>query len=326
DGAVNVPLFSNREREVVGTLFRHFGGSPARGWGLERVRARLQAFTRELLAALRLDGTPPGLPLDPSRPRVIVCARGGERSAAVTAHLRSLGYPVQRLVGGYRAHRARVRGLLGSFAPPGIVVLNGLTGCGKTRVLREVARRYPGRVIDLEGLAGHRSSLLGDIGLKPVPQKAFESRLVAVLEGLEGPWTLIEWEARRIGDRELPATLYRAMRAAPQVELVAPMERRIEILCEEYGAGDGLEEIRRRLPALAPYPRIGEEGVLELEGLLEAGRAGEAARLLLERHYDPRYRHGNRALRLIRRLELGSFADTAARVVSAMDELRESLA
>lgn len=318
-GARNVPLFDDRERAVVGTLYRMHGAPGAREWGAQRVGARLEAYVQELEAALELP-----VPDGDRRPRVVVCARGGQRSGAVTAALRALGHPVRRLRGGVRAYREWVRTELDQVRLVGPFVLNGLTGVGKTRVLRAIQKSHPDRVIDLEGLAGHRSSILGDIGLQPVSQRRFEAALAQDLRQLAGPWTLCEWEARRLGNREIPLALYRELHAAPQIELVASLERRIEILRDEYLGCGGVAEVQRRLGALAAYPALGPEGVAELRAWLSEGRIDDTVRVLLERHYDPRYRHGHAGLAFVQQFTLrgsqeGHFRETAAEVMDWLD-------
>jgi len=330
-GATSVPLFSDRERAVVGTLFRHLGESEARRWGGERVHERLEPFFDEVRLALQLPREPEA-PADP-RPRVICCARGGERSGAVTALLRERGHPVRRLAGGYRSYREGIRARLGTLGVPGPVLLDGLTGSGKTAVLREVARLRPRQVLDLEGLARHRSSLLGDIGLVPASQKEFESGLVAAVDRLEGPWTLIEAESRRVGDREIPSSLYREMRAARRVELAATTAQRVALLHADYLGVDrgsdrppeaAIEAVCERISALVAYPRVGEAGVRWLRERLRSGAIDEAVRFLLEEHYDPRYRHGMvkgaPALRLDRSgLGAGSIEESARRLIDWLD-------
>ena len=60
-------------------------------------------------------------------------------------------------------------------------LLGGRTGSGKTEVLQALAQLEGGAAIDLEGLANHRGSAFGGIGLGPQPtQLAFEEGLLAV--------------------------------------------------------------------------------------------------------------------------------------------------
>ncbi len=332
-GAVHEPLFNDQERAVVGTLFRLTGPRAAKEWAEGRVMPRLGHFTRRLERAFHLptadqdrageSGTEPSAG---AVTRVVCCSRGGQRSRAVVGHLRQLGHPVLQLVGGYRAYRTRVRSALDSCAVPRPVVLHGLTGCGKTRIVRAIAARFPRRVVDLEGLAGHRSSVLGDIGLEPVGQKRFESRLVRTLEQLEGPWTLLEWEARRLGNRQIPDALYELMKNGLHFELRTPLDLRLDNLLEEYLGVSAAEcraaaaSISERLAKLECYSRMGSAGVEEATTLLAAGRYRDAARLLLERHYDPRYEHAP-SLPAVTPIDVRDFDGAAAEIVDRLSLL-----
>lgn len=319
-GAENLPLFDDRERAVVGTLFRHLGAGAARTWGRETVERRLEPFVARLRAALSLPEEPGAADAAPTIP-VICCARGGERSAAVTRLLRDRGHAVRRLTGGYRSYRTWVREHLHSIEVENPVLLDGLTGCGKTAVLRAVEDLRPGSTIDLEGLAGHRSSLLGDIGLETASQKRFESGLLRDVARLRGPWTLIEAESRRIGDREIPAALFAAMRRAPRIELVATEEQRIAHLREDYLGSGTIADVAERIGALSVYPRIGAEGVTRMREQLDRGEVDPVVRTLLAEHYDPRYRHGNETIVPVTRVEREEIGATAARIVILLDRL-----
>ncbi|MEM7261185.1 MAG: tRNA 2-selenouridine(34) synthase MnmH [Planctomycetota bacterium] len=300
-GAISIPLFDDHERAVVGTLYRQVGPTRAREWGEERVLARIAEFRTDLERGLSLAEFRAGgealVPVE--EPAVVMCARGGLRSQAVTQLLRGRGHSVVRLSGGYRAYRQTVRDRLGTLVPPRPIVLHGLTGVGKTAVLREVMKRFPDRVLDLEGLAGHRSSVLGAVGLEPATQKQFESRLCRRLVQLEGPWTLSEWESRRLGDREIPGALHAAMSDGDHLMLTADLETRVDQLVLDYvGPGAPVpgrtEALRKAVASLERFDAIGAEGVVQLDGWLRDGEFSKVATMLLERHYDPRYQFAQR--------------------------------
>ena len=102
---------------------------------------------------------------------VIYCARGGMRSSSVVHLLMTQGFTVYQLKGGYKAYRKFVLSQLTSYSPP-LIVLHGQTGVGKTQILQQLPD-----VIDLEGLAQHRSSVFGALGLTPRSQQMFEALL-----------------------------------------------------------------------------------------------------------------------------------------------------
>ena len=87
------------------------------------------------------------------------------------------------------------------------MVLSGLTGSGKTLVLKKLAENGE-QVIDLEGLASHRGSALGGIGLPPQPTvEHFENLLFAQIQKLDPNRPVwLEDESRKIGSATIPMT------------------------------------------------------------------------------------------------------------------------
>ena len=315
-GAVNVPLFDDVGRALIGTLYRRESPQRAFGEARELARARISGLVDEI--GLASDWRPPradlqrelerwtsggigafdsaleGEPIDrlPEDAVVLHCWRGGLRSRSVVAFVRALGLErAVGLAGGYKAYRRAVIESLASWAPPPAFVLRGLTGVGKTLVLREIERLRPGWTVDLEALAGHRSSILGMVGLAPRSQKAFETGLDTRLrEGFPAAVVVFEGESRKVGDAIIPERVWCALHGGASLELVATPERRVEVLVEDYLAHPASRaELRVQLPFIER--RLGARWQGELVALLDAGRERELAALLLERYYDPLYRH-----------------------------------
>ncbi len=340
-GAHNVPLFDDTERALIGTLYRR--ESPERAFregreivvahihelcariarlagetlGAEDLAARVRAATERGIDELERVVAAVPVRERPAHPVVLHCWRGGLRSRSVAWLLRSIGFErVHVLQGGYRAWRSEiVRFLEGARFPPAFV-LRGLTGVGKTLVLRELERLHPGWTIDLEALAGHRSSLLGMVGLEPVSQKRFESRLFARLRQGLGPVVVFEGESRKVGDVILPRELWRALSGGTSIELVTSVERRVEVLEQDYLAAPGCEaELLRQLPLLEARVKraSGEPGLCER---LRAGEVDELVRVLLERHYDPLYRHGEQGRHCATRVDSTVPARAAREIAS----------
>lgn len=345
-GAVNVPLFDDEQRGLIGTLYRRESPDAAFDEGRAIVAARIQELCERIaelsgepLGALDLAGrvraaTERGIDeLErsvaavlvrerPARPVVLHCWRGGLRSRSVVWLLRSIGFErAHVLCGGYRAWRGEIVRFLEAARFPPAFVLRGLTGVGKTLVLRELERLRPGWTIDLEALAGHRSSLLGMVGLEPVSQKCFESRLCARLARGLGPVVVFEGESRKVGDVILPREAWRALSGGTSIELVTSIERRIEVLEHEYLGARGAEEaLLRQLPLLeARLKRArGEPTLCEL---LRAGRSAELVRQVLERHYDPLYRHSEQGRVTATRID-STQPERAAREIASWIEAR----
>lgn len=323
-GAVNVPLFDDQERALVGTLYRQVGPEEAHREGLRLTRAKVadlveriagrsgraldrahleaevEAIGRGGVTAMEARLTARTDPSGPAPVHVLCCWRGGLRSRSVAALLEALGIgPVAVLAGGYKAYRQHVVRALSAWRPPPAFVLRGLTGAGKTLVLRALEAHRPGWTVDLEALAGHRSSILGRVGLQPRSQKAFDSALwTRMRAGFPAGLVVYEGESRKVGDIVLPERLWTNLEGGVSIALEAPLERRVEVLLDDYLATEGAREALR--PGLAFLEtRLGRNryrGVLT--GLLEAGRDAELCELLLLRYYDPLYLHseGKRAL------------------------------
>jgi tRNA 2-selenouridine synthase len=313
-GAVNVPLFDDAERALIGTLYARQSPAEAFAEGARCTRAKIAALVGELarlagwepagaglearveaLCAHGIEGLEHTLAPEAGAftPETVVlyCWRGGLRSRSMVAFLRALGRTdVCGIEGGYRSYRADVRARIEGWRAPESFVLRGLTGVGKTLVLRELARLRPTWVLDLELLAGHRSSILGMVGLAPASQKLFESRLAARFEAGLGPVCVVEGESRKVGDIELPRSVWRAIDEGVPLELVAPTERRVTVLCDDYLASpESRAELARQLPFIEA--RLGPEFAGQLVALLDAARERELVELLLARYYDPLYRH-----------------------------------
>ncbi len=174
-GALNLPLFPDSERAEVGTLYRHAGRLAAVRRGLALVGPRLETLAEGLLAA---HGRNPGQTLR------LHCWRGGLRSASMAWLATTLGLPVVVLAGGYKAYRQWVLSLMERPWP--IRLLGGRTGAGKTELLLALGAKGVA-VVDLEGLAHHRGSSFGGLGLPPQPSvEHFENRLALALQRHRG--------------------------------------------------------------------------------------------------------------------------------------------
>jgi tRNA 2-selenouridine synthase len=343
-GAFNVPLFDDAQRALVGTLYHKHSPEAAFAEGREIVVGRIAELCAQIaalagaelphadLAARVREATAGGIeelearvvPMPagtlPEQPVVLHCWRGGLRSRSVVWLLRTVGLERALVLhGGYRAWRAEVvRGIESWQAPPSCV-LRGLTGVGKTLVLRELERIRPGWTIDLEGLAGHRSSLLGGVGLDPVSQKRFESRLFERLRAIAAPVVVFEGESRKVGDVILPGPVWRSLSGGVSLELCADRARRIAVLKQDYlGSHGSAEELARILPAIEGRMQRAA-GEPALADLLRAGRVDELVALLLEQYYDPLYRHSQQGKRCAASFDAADPA-RAARAIAAWIE------
>lgn len=279
-GALSLPVLDDAERARIGTLYQQESPFAAKRLGAALVARNIARHLETALA---------------DRPRhwrpLVYCWRGGKRSAAFAHVLREVGWPAQTLEGGYRAYRRGiVEALAGLPAQFAFRVVHGATGSGKSRLLRALAHAGA-QVLDLEELAAHRGSVLGDLPDRPQPsQKMFESRLYAALAALDrGRTVYVEGESRKIGQLQVPEALITAMRASACVRLEADLGARVALLMEEYrhffAAPDALAA---QLDCLAPLH--GRARVAAWKALAASGAWPQLVARLLEEHYDPAYR------------------------------------
>jgi len=272
--SLNIPLFNDEERAEVGTLYKQESVEAAKERGLAIVSAKLPAFVRKFSEI-------------PGR-KVVFCWRGGMRSKTTATVLSLMGIHVCRLTGGYRAYRRWVTDALETidFRPP-LYVLHGHTGTGKTAILAMLKTRgYP--VIDLEAIAGHRGSIFGHVGMRSHNQKTFDSLLMEdLLRYAEAPFVLIEAESSRIGKSVLPGFLIRQKDEGRHIWLEMPTAVRVRQIVADYRPQEHKEEMLEAYRRIKS--RIHTPIAVEIESCLLAERYDQAAAMLLENYYDPRY-------------------------------------
>ncbi|MFQ5335083.1 MAG: rhodanese-like domain-containing protein, partial [Flavobacteriales bacterium] len=138
--AFNIPLFDDRERARVGTVYHCEGREKAVALGILIAKPKMEAIAE----AVNQVGCK----------RVLLhCWRGGMRSEGVAQLLHDSGMQVQVLTGGYKSFRKAV---LDEFVKKRkLLVLGGMTGSGKTEVLHSLKARGE-QVLDMEAMANHK--------------------------------------------------------------------------------------------------------------------------------------------------------------------------
>jgi len=279
-GAVNWPVLTHDERAVVGTLHAREGGFAAKRVGAALVARNIADHLDRHCRDKPRDWAP-----------LVYCWRGGKRSAAFVHVLREIGWRAVQLDGGYQSYRRHVTARLASLPPMlRFVVVCGLTGSGKSRLLCAL-EEAGAQVLDLERIARHRGSLLGDWPEAPQPsQKAFDTEVLRVLDACDPTRPVfVESESRRIGSLQLGDPLLFAMRAAPCLRLDTPLALRVAHLMEEYAHFlRDPEALTARLDRL-----LALHGRKTLARWSDAALSGDFPTLvheLLTLHYDPSYR------------------------------------
>ena len=274
-GAINLPLFSDAERAAVGTAYKQQGREQAVVLGLGAVGARLQELGQTLL-----HHSPP------SGCVRLYCWRGGMRSGSVAWLASTLGLNPQRLDGGYKHFRHWV---LERFEQPWpLVLLAGRTGVGKTDVLLAL-RQSGSTVIDLEGLAHHRGSSFGGLGLPPQPStEHFENTIALALHSSPSKAPIwLEAESPQVGSCRIPAALLQQMRQAALVDLQRPLTERVARLVSVYGAQEpqALQQATERISR-----RLGPQRTALAVAAIAEGDMATACEQMLD-YYDRCYDH-----------------------------------
>ena len=275
-GAVSLPLFDDAERAEVGTLYKQVDPRSAMLRGLEIVGPKLAGL---VLEADELVGRPGRLGL--------YCWRGGQRSSSLSWLLRQAGHEVLRLEGGYKAYRSYIRAQLDAL-PFRFQVIDGLTGSGKTQLLHELAQQGA-QVLDLEAIACHRGSSFGlQPGAIQPSTEAAENAIHAQLSAFDPQRPVfVENESRNIGRVFLPEGINLALAAGHRIEVIVPLEARLDHLVADYGnyPPELLQAAFVRL-----RKRLGAAATQEALRALDQGELRTAASIAL-RYYDKCYRH-----------------------------------
>lgn len=277
-GAINLPALSNDQRAEVGTIYKQVSPFTARKLGATLVARNVADHVEGPLADK--DGS--------WRP-LVYCWRGGQRSGSFTIILQQIGWRADTVEGGYMTWRRLVKeALYDTPVAHRIILLDGNTGTAKTALLAKLAERGA-QVIDLEGLAGHRGSLLGRTTGGQPDQKGFETALAVALANLDPTRpVIIEAESSKIGKINLPKQLWSAMIAAPKIMVSAPIAARAAFLETAYA--DVISDPADLAKRLGPLRNIRGHAVVDgWLALMHAGDFRALAAALMEQHYDAAY-------------------------------------
>ena len=277
--AVNWPSLNDDERIAIGTMYKQVNAFEAKKRGAALV-ARNAAHHIETHL---LDAPKQWRPL-------LYCWRGGNRSGAQATILSAIGFHVTLLEGGYKAFRAALL----THIPEQVArlkwrVIAGPTGVGKTHLLHAL-KAQGHQILDLEGLANHRSSVLGLLPGQTQPtQKHFEMKLWHALQQLDSDRVVyVESESKRVGNVTVPESLIKAMRASPCVDIRMSVEQRVSLLMRDYDHFvQDTEHFSERLQTLVAL--LGHATIDRWQSMIDANQVAGVVQELLNLHYDPKY-------------------------------------
>jgi len=241
--ALNVPLFSDSERARVGIIYKQSGVNDAVLEGLKYAGPKLVHICEQASQISR------------NQEIIVYCQRGGMRSGSVAWLLKTAGFKVFILKGGYKSYRKKV---LDSFSNIfRFIIIGGKTGTGKTEFLKLLSEKGE-QVLDIEEIAHHRGSVFGQIaGIEQDSNEYFENNLFEKLHSfdiLKNVW--IEDESRVIGKNILPIEMYNKMKRSPVIVLDLEKEKRVKHLVNMYSScgktflSESLNKISKRIGKL----------------------------------------------------------------------------
>lgn len=315
-GGRSIPLFTDEERKIVGTAYKQQSRENAIKIGLDFFGTKMRNIIEDVERIIKISAEKPGSnnnnPNEKQETRngfkketttiLLHCWRGGMRSAGVAWLLDLYGFKVYTLAGGYKAYRNWV---LQQFEKAyNFKIIGGYTGSGKTLLLHALEKEGK-EIIDLEALANHKGSALGGIGQAPQPrQEMFENLLATKLAGITPENTkaaqsadcqlptanciYLEDESQRIGNLQIPMSLWNTMRKSPVLFMDIPFEERLNYLTEDYSI---LQKENLINAVIRIQKRLGGLETKYAIGFLEKDNYKEAFRILLK-YYDKWYLKG----------------------------------
>ena len=278
-GAINLPVLSNEERIEIGTLYKQVSPFAAKKLGAAYVSRNIANHLEHSLLDFPREWRP-----------LIYCWRGGERSGAFTHILNRIGWKAMQLQSGYQGfRRVVIDGLDRAAKDFSFQVIAGMTGSGKTRILQEIGLLGQ-QILDLEGLAIHRGSVLGnEPNIEQPSQKGFETQLWNALNKLDpSKIVFVESESKKVGGLHIPDPLMERIRTGQSIELRSNTATRVSWLLREYHHFlSNPESFKQKLGLLTS--RYGKVQIAQWHEAINAGNFDGLVEELLVMHYDPSY-------------------------------------
>ena len=231
--SINIPLFDNDERSIIGTIYKKEGKKNAVLEGLNLFEKKIEFLLDNLFMNIESYKTIPNKNNNESFIR-IYCSRGGMRSQSIAWLLEKYKLNPITLKGGYKTYR---RWILNCFSKKwNIIVIGGKTGSGKTRLL-SLLEKYKYQTIDLEGFACHRGSTFGGLGMKE-KQPSNEQFENIIAEKLYSFKTMnhifVEAESANIGKCKIPYDFFNQMKNSRRIEILRSDSNRLKELIDTY--------------------------------------------------------------------------------------------
>lgn len=279
--SVNIPIFNDEERTLIGETYVQNSPAIAKKMGIEYASEKLPSIYEQVSE------------LDKEYDKLIFfCARGGFRSSSLVSLFMTMGINSFKLDKGYKDYRKYINDNLPKVVKDvRFVVLYGNTGAGKTDILKSL--KDSGRdILDLEGCANHRGSILGSVGLgDQSTQKSFESQIYKSLRDRKSDLVFIEGESKKIGKVIIPQYIYESMNKGINICINTNLTQRIDNILRDYVHGTD-EELVHALNYLRQ--QLGHETIDKYIEMIKIGQYRDIIGDLMINYYDPHYEYKNR--------------------------------
>ena len=277
--AINLPVLTNRERAIVGKVYKQENKFEAKKLGAALISKNISKHINQNLIKKGKEWKP-----------IIYCWRGGQRSYALATILSQIGWDVTIMEGGYKSFRKSISKFIDEeIVNFKIVLITGNTGTGKTKMLKALKKNGV-QIVDLEKLANHKGSVFGSQGQRQPSQKRFETELFKEFnEKNQSHYIVLEAESSKIGNISIPKGLWNVMKTAPQIELAASIDYRSSFLITQYSEIiKNKSLLKKQISSLLELS--GSRQVNEWLKLADEKKFSLLAASLMESHYDPRYK------------------------------------
>ncbi len=275
-GAVNIPLFTDEQREHIGTVYVQESVEKAKKLGIEAAAKNLPIIYEKIQQLQQQ-----------YKSLIFFCAKGGMRSSSMVSLLITIGVNAFKIRGGYKFYRAYInKNLPKVIEEVQFIVIHGNTGVGKTNILKKL-KEAGYDVLDLEGSANHRGSLLGNIGLGDEnSQKQFESLIYEAIKERKSNLVFVEGESKRIGDIIIPGFIFNAMEKGVHINVTAALDFRVKNIMKDYVENNN-QEIIEALNKLRKY--INCKNVDRYIEDVKKHSYDKVIEELMVKYYDPMY-------------------------------------
>jgi len=274
--SINLPVLNNKERIIIGTQYKE-NSFEARKQGAALINNNISKIIKKDL-------------FEKKDKVLIYCWRGGLRSLSLYLVLKQIGFDVEILEDGYKSYRRHVV----QFFEDEIEQFNfnqikGVTGVGKTLFLKNLEKST--QVLDLEGIANHKGSILGDIPkFKQPNQKMFETKLFEKLESLNRKKKIwVEAESIKIGKLNIPSRLWKKMDEGISVKLKSTVDERVKFILKDYKYFTKEPELMSNA-MLVLKKIIQKDDYRVIEENLKNGDYMSFVKSLINHHYDKAYK------------------------------------